>query len=140
MQNIQQHCDSHNKLIKTIGLDVAMQVGIAESTTNLAVAVPKHTLNSDEAISYLQALKLSTLAPLVCALGHPVTLNGKRSKAAWKVESAAEKVRRRLRIPVVLWNERLSSKWTSEQAHAPAAVQVLQSLLDAAIQTKRFQH
>ncbi|XXM93466.1 Holliday junction resolvase RuvX [Candidatus Hodgkinia cicadicola] len=120
-------------------MDVGCQVGIAESTTNLAVAVPKHTLNSNEAISYLQALKPSTLAPLVCVLGHPVTLNGKRSKAAWKVEGAAEKIRRRLRIPVVLWDERLSSKWTSKQAHAPAAVKVLQSFLDAVVQPKRFQ-
>ncbi len=101
MQRI-QHCYPHNKLIRIIGLDVGHHVGIAESVTSLAVAVPKHTLNSNEAISYLLTLKLSTPTPIVCVLGYPVTLNGKRSKAARKVEITAEAVRRQLRIPVVL--------------------------------------
>lgn len=43
-------------------------------------------------------------------VGHPINMNGTRGPAAEAAEAFAEKLRTTLSVPVVLWDERLTTK------------------------------
>jgi putative Holliday junction resolvase len=74
-------------------------------------------------------------------IGHPVSMSGRDNATSRAVESLAAKVRRRLGIEVVLWDERLTSEEArrvlkgtgagKEAVDRVAAVLILQNYLDS---------
>jgi putative Holliday junction resolvase len=74
-------------------------------------------------------------------MGHPVSMSGRASKASRSAEAMAGRIRRRFGVPVVLWDERLTSveaRRTLEGSRSDkkavdriAAVLILQSYLDS---------
>jgi putative Holliday junction resolvase len=74
-------------------------------------------------------------------VGLPVSMSGRPSTTSRSAEAMAEQIRRRFGVPVVLWDERLSSaeaRRTLKGSRAPknavdrvAAVLILQSYLDS---------
>jgi len=131
-----------------MALDVGeKKIGIAISDALLLTAQARPTLRRKDLKS-----DLSILGRLVeenevheIVVGHPLHMSGKKSQQSEKVAKFAEELRKSLNIPVVFWDERLTSfaaeqhleemglKWRQRREHIDkiAAMMILQSYLDS---------
>ncbi|AUG91375.1 Putative pre-16S rRNA nuclease [Candidatus Hodgkinia cicadicola] len=133
IQNIQQHNFGQSRSIKLIGLDIGETVGVARKST-WGSYTPGLNLSLSKALIYAtNAIRASAPAPTLLVVGHPVTLTGKRSLRTRLVESVVKIMRLRLKVPVVLWDERLTTKWARQRQHCDAAAWILQSFSSAII-------
>ncbi|AHL30969.1 MAG: hypothetical protein HCTETUND1_168 [Candidatus Hodgkinia cicadicola] len=138
IQNIQQHNFGQRLSINLIGLDIGKTVGVAQKST-WGSYTPGLNLSLSKALIYAtNAIRASAPAPTLLVAGHPVTLTGKRSLQTRLVENVVKIMRPRLKAPIVLWDERLTTKWARQRQHCDAAAWTLQSFLNAIIsdQTK----
>ncbi|ATY93548.1 Putative pre-16S rRNA nuclease [Candidatus Hodgkinia cicadicola] len=124
--NIHQHNLRHSQNINIIGLDLGRQVGITKAILNNAMQVSSLSLN--KAMAYVMAAAGDRSVPTLLVVGYPITLCGKRAVQARAFDTLIQTLRTQLQVPVLLWDERLSSKWGNMQ-HAAAAANILQSFL-----------
>ena len=133
---------------RILALDVgARRIGLAISDPLGITAQGLETLQRTSKrvdLEYLEAIiRKNDVREVV--VGHPLRLSGSASAQTGKVEEFAEELRRRFRLPIHFWDERL----TSAQAHRVlresgisirkrgqavdrmAAVLILQSFLDS---------
>ncbi len=88
---------------RTLGLAVSDPLGI---TAQGLETLRRRNLRSD--LEHLERLlQQYQVAELV--VGHPLRLSGQPGAQAEKVEAFAERLRTRFRLPVHLWDERLTS-------------------------------
>ncbi|XXN13569.1 MAG: Holliday junction resolvase RuvX [Candidatus Hodgkinia cicadicola] len=93
---------------------------------------PGLNLSLNKAMIYVtNAVRAGARTPTLLVVGHPVTLTGKRSLQTRSLEGIVKNMRQRLRVPIVLWDERLTTKWARK--HCDAAAWILQSFLNAII-------
>jgi putative Holliday junction resolvase len=50
----------------------------------------------------------------ICVLGHPLNMDASRGPAAQRAEKFRDELTRELSVPVVLWDERLTTKTANE--------------------------
>ncbi len=124
---------------KRIGLAISDQLGItAQGLETL------HRQNKRSDFAQLeQVIRQQRVAEI--AIGLPLRMSGAEGIQAEKMQAFAEEIRRRFRLPVHLWDERLSSaqanrllretdmsiKRRGEVVDQMAAVLILQSWMDA---------
>ena len=132
---------------RLLGLDAGQRrIGVAVSDPLGLLATPQGIIQAgaDEGLDEVcaWARRLEVVAVVV---GLPLTMGGDEGEEARRVQAWAERLRERLPIPVVLWDERLSTA-AAERAmlegglrrdkrklhrDAVAAALILQSYLDA---------
>ncbi|XXN13727.1 MAG: Holliday junction resolvase RuvX [Candidatus Hodgkinia cicadicola] len=116
--------------INIIALDVGKTIGIA----TLDIATSGLALSLAKAMIYVtNAIGAAAPAPTLLVVGHPITLCGKRSARTLAAEDLACQIRTLFKVPVVLWDERLTTKWTYSKCHAAAACLILRSFANALI-------
>ncbi|AIC63801.1 Holliday junction resolvase-like protein [Candidatus Hodgkinia cicadicola] len=131
MQNIQQHGFGQNRSINLISLDVGKTVGIAQKSM-LNSFTPGLSLSLSKAMTFVtSAVRAGAPTPTLLVVGHPVTLTGKRSLQTRLLEGVVKNMRQRLKVPIVLWDERLTTKWARQREHRAAAAWILQSFSNA---------
>lgn len=96
-----------------------MAVDYGEARTGLAVCDPFEMLASpagtifekstEKAIEKIAAAAVENRAELV-VVGHPLNMDGTRGERAEKCALVAEKLKGLLEVPVVLWDERATTK------------------------------
>ncbi len=121
------------------------RIGIALSDERRCIATPLLALVHDKTFPQkLQELLLKWKPVDMILLGLPLLMSGKESPMSIEVRAFAEKLKTYLTIPIVLWDERLSSaqsdrllreaemnrKQRSEKIDAMSAAVVLQSYLE----------
>lgn len=121
------------------------RIGIALSDDRRCIATPLLALPHDKTFPQKLQELLTKWKPVdMILLGLPLLMNGKESPMSIEVRAFAEKLKTYLTIPVVLWDERLSSaqsdrllreaemnrKQRSEKIDAMSAAVVLQSYLE----------
>ncbi|AUG34050.1 Putative pre-16S rRNA nuclease [Candidatus Hodgkinia cicadicola] len=131
IQNIQQHNFGQNRNINLICLDIGKTVGIAQKRTRDGFASDLN-LSLNKAVTYVAGTVRASV-PTLLVVGHPVMLTGKRSAQTLAVENVVKNMRQRLKVPIVLWDERLTTKWACKHQHCAAAALILQSFLNAII-------
>lgn len=134
--------------MRVMALDVGdKKIGVAISDALLLTAQVRPTLRRKDLKS-----DIHTLGRLVeenevheIVVGQPLHMSGKESLQSEKVAKFAEELRKSLNVPVVFWDERLTSfaaeqhleelglKWRQRRAHIDkiAAMLILQSYLDS---------
>ncbi|HEY4685943.1 MAG TPA: Holliday junction resolvase RuvX [Dehalococcoidia bacterium] len=103
-----------------LGLDVGeRRVGVAVSDPERHLAVPLRSVARDGAIEALAALAREyEVADVV--VGLPLTLRGEAGPQAESASAFARELERRLRLPVHLWDERLSTQEAQRRVLAPS--------------------
>jgi putative Holliday junction resolvase len=134
--------------MRVMALDVGdRKIGVAISDALLLTAQPRPTLFRKDLKS-----DINTLGRLVeenevheIVVGNPLHMSGKESLQSEKVTRFAEELRKSLNLPIVFWDERLTSfaaeqhleemglKWRQRRRHIDkiAAMIILQSYLDS---------
>lgn len=134
--------------MRVMALDVGdRKIGVSISDALLLTAQPRPTLRRKDLKS-----DIDTLGRLVeenevheIVVGHPLHMSGKESLQSEKVARFAEELRKSLNLPIVFWDERLTSfaaeqhleemglKWRQRREHIDkiAAMIILQSYLDS---------
>ncbi len=119
---------------KRIGVALSDELGIIATPDGV---VPRRSYNKDaEAI---EQIVQSTGAQAI-VVGHPVTLAGGASRQTRRTEQFAEALTARVSVPVLLWDERLTTAMAHRLGFAHrddeiAAALILQSYLDSAQRT-----
>ncbi len=132
--------------MRVLGLDFGeRRIGVALSDPNGWLATPLTVLNRssrEEDFCAIQALIEQHGVDRVI-VGYPRSMDGTAGPQARLVENYAAQLRTRLQVPVVLWDERLSTAHAERLIHeagkrvrreridAAAAAVILQSYLDA---------
>ncbi|MFC1568602.1 Holliday junction resolvase RuvX [bacterium] len=97
---------------RILGLDYGRRrIGLAMSDPLQCIALPFETWENTSIDHILQ--KLSTLVSShdiqILVVGLPITLKGERKKLAKEVERFCNHIKQKLDVPIVLWDERLTS-------------------------------
>jgi len=134
--------------MRVMALDVGeKKIGVAISDALLLTAQARPTLhrkNLNSDISILGRLAEENEVHEI-VVGYPLHMSGKESLQSEKVARFAEELRNALQLPVVFWDERLTSfaaeqhleemglKWRQRRDHIDkiAAMIILQSYLDS---------
>ena len=133
--------------MRVMALDVGDKtIGIAVSDALLITAQPRPTLRRKSLTSDIEKLRRLAVENEVheIVVGQPLHMSGKESPQSEKVARFAERLHQALDIPVVSWDERLTSfaaeqhleemglKWRKRREHVDkiAAMIILQSYLD----------
>jgi len=97
---------------KIIGLDLGEKtIGVAVSDDLMITAQPVETLrrtNMAKDLDELEAL-VRRLRITEVVVGLPINMNGTKGAMARKAETFSHRLEKRLKIPILLWDERLSS-------------------------------
>lgn len=101
-------------MMRILALDFGLKrIGIAISDENQKIALPVKTLmvqNPNQAVSLLlQEMQKNQWQIEKVILGNPLLLSGKKGEMALLVEKFKTELAKKLNIPVLLWDERLTS-------------------------------
>jgi putative Holliday junction resolvase len=135
--------------VNRIAFDLgARRVGVSLHDDDDIPARPHGTLTADERL--IETLSSAVLAHHAeeVVIGLPLTLDGTEGPAARRARRVAAALRRRVPVPVVLWDERLTTVQAArarrargvkgrEGLDAEAAAILLQSYVDARIAAAR---
>jgi len=96
-----------------LGLDIGSKsIGIARSDTNLKIATPalliKRTKFTNDANDLVEIISEENAGALV--VGLPLEMNGKEGKQSQSTRTFIDNFLKIKEIPVVFWDERLSTK------------------------------
>jgi putative holliday junction resolvase len=136
------------KNMRVMALDVGDKtIGIAISDSLLLTAQPRPTIRRKELKTDLESLRRLAEENEVheIVVGQPLHMDGKQSRQSEKVARFAEKLREVLDLPIVFWDERLTSfaaeqhleemglNWRKRRDHVDkiAAMIILQNYLDS---------
>lgn len=137
--------------MRALALDLGEQrIGVALSDPLGWLATPLTVLSCSSREAELAAIEELARKHQVeqVVVGYPRSLNGTVGPQAQRVDSYVEQLRARLQVPVILWDERLSTvqaerlireagkRVRRERIDAAAAAVILQSYLDAQSLTK----
>ncbi len=131
---------------KICAIDYGMvRIGLAISDINKIIAFPFKTIQNTSSVikSVLPHLNLDELELIV--IGLPLLLNGKDSDMTKQVREFAKELEKQTNIPIVLWDERLTSTYAdrclkeagmkrkkrNKKTDPIAATLILQSYLDS---------
>ena len=122
-------------------------IGVAISDALLLTAQARPTIQRKDAQSDIELLRRLAEENEVhqIVVGHPLHMNGKESRQSQKIGLFAVALEKKLQIPVVFWDERLTSfaaeqhleemglKWRERRRHVDkiAAMIILQNYLDS---------
>ena len=98
--------------MRVLALDVGeKRIGLALSDPAKLIATPHEMLQRSRLEDDLDALAGIVRDQQVeeVVVGHPISLDGRRHRAARQVERFAEALRQRIDVPVRLWDERFST-------------------------------
>lgn len=128
-----------------LGIDVGRaRVGVARSDRDALLATPVQTLAREAALGGIVAL-VEELVPLEIVVGLPLSLSGGDTPSTEDARAFAVELTRRVRVPVRLVDERLSTVSAQRELHRRgrttrtsravvdqvAAVIILQNALDS---------
>lgn len=98
---------------RLLGVDVGdVRLGLAVTDPGQIVATPLDTVTSSPDPDEVVAVVLAAVDdehPVGVVVGYPRTMAGREGSAAQRCRTVAEAVASRTELPVVLWDERLST-------------------------------
>ena len=134
--------------MRVMALDVGdKRIGVAISDALLLTAQPRPTLRRKDIRADIEALRLLAQANEVhkIVVGQPLHMSGHESPQSEKIARFAEQLHTVLDVPIVFWDERLTSfaaeqhleelglNWRQRRQHVDkiAAMIILQNYLDS---------
>src|SRR2546422_10528608 len=106
--------------MRIIGLDLGQRrIGVAAADERTRVAIPVTTVVVTESVVEGAGAIAREQAADELVIGLPLSMCGAMGPQAQLVMQIAEELRKRLAIPVHLWDERLSSVQAGRSEHGP---------------------
>ena len=138
----------YHQNMRVMALDVGDKtIGVAVSDALLVTAQGRATIHRKSLQDDIDALRRLVEEDEVhqIVVGNPLHMDGKESRQSQKVRTLAAEIQRQLNLPIVLWDERLTSvaaeehlqemglNWRQRREHVDkiAAMIILQNYLDS---------
>jgi len=102
---------------RVLGVDLgSKRIGFAVSDPDRIIATALKMIEclSDKQIKKAITDTCAETKAELCVLGHPINMDGSKGPAAQRAQKFVDELTAELSIPVVLWDERLTTKTANE--------------------------
>ena len=102
----------HLDKCRLIGLDLgSKRIGVSICDDKQLIATPLKTINRNSLKELIDELRLVINENDIKAIiiGNPLNMDGSSGRSAQSVKNTAENIEKHLKIPICLWDERLST-------------------------------
>ena len=102
----------HSNKVRFIGLDLgSKRIGVSICDEKQSIATPFKTINKTNTNELIDQLKLiieeNNIGGII--IGNPVNMDGSIGRSAQSVNDVASNISKSINLPVILWDERLST-------------------------------
>jgi putative Holliday junction resolvase len=102
----------HSNKVRFIGLDLgSKKIGVSICDEKQSIATPFRTINktnTNELIEQLKTIiKENNIGGII--IGNPINMDGSLGRSAQSVNAVASNISKSIELPVILWDERLST-------------------------------
>ena len=102
----------HSNKVRFIGLDLgSKRIGVSICDERQSIATPFKTINKTNTNELIDELKIiikdNNIGGVI--VGHPVNMDGSLGRSAQSVNDVASNISKSIDLPVILWDERLST-------------------------------
>ena len=102
----------HSNKVRFIGLDLgSKRIGVSICDERQSIATPFKTINKTNTSELIDELKIiikdNNIGGII--VGHPVNMDGSLGRSAQSVNDVASNISKSIDLPVILWDERLST-------------------------------
>ena len=109
---IEEFKKKHLNKIRFIGLDLgSKRIGVSICDERQSIATPFKTINktnTDDLIDELKAIiEENNIEGII--IGNPINMDGSMGRSAQSVNDVATNISKSINLPVILWDERLST-------------------------------
>ena len=112
MMTIEEFKKKHSNKVRLIGLDLgSKRIGVSICDERQSIATPFKTINKTSTNELIGELKVIIKENNICAIiiGNPVNMDGSIGRSAQSVNDVASNISNSIDLPVILWDERLST-------------------------------
>jgi putative Holliday junction resolvase len=102
----------HSNKVRFIGLDLgSKRIGVSICDERQSIATPFKTINKTNTNDLIDKLKIiiedNNIGGII--VGNPVNMDGSLGRSAQSVNDVASNISKSIDLPVILWDERLST-------------------------------
>ena len=102
----------HSNKVRFIGLDLgSKRIGVSICDEKQSIATPFKTINKTNTNELIEELKIiieeNNIGGVI--IGNPVNMDGTMGRSAQSVNDVASNISKNIDLPVILWDERLST-------------------------------
>ena len=102
----------HSDKCRLIGLDLgSKRIGVSICDEKQLIATPLKTINRNTLTELISELKViideNNIKGIV--IGNPLNMDGSSGRSAQSVKDTSQKIEENIKIPICLWDERLST-------------------------------
>ena len=102
----------YSNKVRFIGLDLgSKRIGVSICDERQSIATPLKTINKTNTNELIDELKIiikdNNIGGII--VGHPVNMDGSLGRSAQSVNDVASNISKSIDLPVILWDERLST-------------------------------
>ena len=112
MITIEDFKSKHSNKVRFIGLDLgSKRIGVSICDERQSIATPFKTINKTNTNDLINQLKMiideNNIGGII--IGNPVNMDGSKGRSAQSVSDVASNISKSINLPVILWDERLST-------------------------------
>ena len=112
MISIEDFKIKHPDKVRFIGLDLgSKRIGVSICDERQSIATPFKTINKTNTSNLIQDLKIiiqeNNIEGII--IGNPINMDGSLGRSAQSVNDVASNISKNIDLPVILWDERLST-------------------------------
>ena len=112
MITLEEFKKKHSDKCRLIGLDLgSKRIGVSICDDKQLIATPLKTINRNSLKDLVDELRLiineNDIKGII--IGNPLNMDGSSGRSAQSVKDTAENIEKHLKIPICLWDERLST-------------------------------
>ena len=112
MITLEEFKKKHLDKCRLIGLDLgSKRIGVSICDDKQLIATPLKTINRNSLKELIDELRLiinqNDIKGII--IGNPLNMDGSSGRSAQSVKDTAENIEKHLKIPICLWDERLST-------------------------------
>jgi putative holliday junction resolvase len=112
MITIEEFKKKHSNKVRFVGLDLgSKRIGVSICDEKQSIATPFKTINKTNTNNLIDELKMiiqeNNIEGII--IGNPINMDGSLGRSAQSVNDVASNISKLISIPVILWDERLST-------------------------------
>ena len=112
MITIENFKSKHSNKVRFIGLDLgSKRIGVSICDEGQSIATPFKTINKTNTNELIEELKIiieeNNIGGII--IGNPINMDGTMGRSAQSVNDVASNISKSIDLPVILWDERLST-------------------------------
>ena len=112
MITIEEFKKKHSNKVRFVGLDLgSKRIGVSICDERQLIATPLKTIIKTNANELIKELKMiineNNIEGII--IGNPINMDGSLGRSAQSVNDVAKNISKSIKIPIILWDERLST-------------------------------